>query len=95
MSFPIEIGGIRSEVNFWGEEDNKLRFGLFVDNSKYSIKMFEVDENGYVGKDEINIFPDFDKTDHEPNFSSISDNEITLKVMNQILVELIKIRTAQ
>jgi hypothetical protein len=88
IKFRTTIAGTNFLVVFWGKEENKLSFGLFMDDTKYSRKTIYVDAQGNVTEDTRGIIPDFDQTDNEPDFSSISNEKIAVDVLDRVALEL-------
>lgn len=84
IQFPLEINNTDFTVSFFGEEGGRLTFGLFIGEQKYSRKTLDVRADGSVEEDSEGIIPESDKTDHEPDFSAVSDEEITLSVLEKL-----------
>ncbi len=81
----IVVSGIPLGAIVFGFEYGIGRIGIFIDNTKYARKTFEIDNEGNVTEDTSGVLPEFDLTDHEPDFSHVSDEDIVVKVFDQIL----------
>ncbi|HEY4490271.1 MAG TPA: hypothetical protein VJC12_03425 [Candidatus Paceibacterota bacterium] len=84
IQFPIEIGGENFTVSIFGKKEGRIKFGLFINDQKYSRKTLEISSGGFVEEDNEGKIPDFDLTDHEPTFATDSDEEIALMVLEKL-----------
>lgn len=81
---PVKIGGNELNALVFIESAADLSISFFLDDAKYSRRSIELAADGRLAEDTVGVLPDFDKTDHEPDFSNMTNEEILLSAVQQL-----------
>lgn len=83
-SIPVKIGEYALDVVIFSSSEDEVSFGLFLEGHRYSRKTLLINKEGVISEDTTGVLPDFDKSWNEPDFSDISNQEITSMVLTQL-----------
>ncbi|MBP6885940.1 MAG: hypothetical protein KBC02_01710 [Candidatus Pacebacteria bacterium] len=83
---PVTILGQRLGVVVFGLDHGRASFGIFLYDATYSRKSLLIDADGTVTEDTDGVIPATDFTDHEPDFSSLTNQQIALAVARALSV---------